>query len=427
MEDVCGNNYTQQISVTSDSFPPIVKVGFFCFGNSASLQAVASPYFSYIWQHPDGSQTTGNSIVFSPFTPADTGTYHILKIVNINGCNDTLETYYHLQSGDSIRQNFTLCYGDSIIIGTNTYTQSGVYINPFTTINGCDSIIVTTLDIMPLPADTLQVTICKGDSVAVGNHVYFQSGIYTDTIVAQTPCLIRRTTKVTVDFFETNESYQICYGDTLSIGAFIHFEEGLYHDTLKTYLGCDSVINVQLQFYPKPSYPLIIAADSINVNDSIFLSAIAPNAVSYQWHGQAAFSNVDSSASFAVLINSGWIYVSITDLYGCTYSDSTFIRVVSNEICNVDFWNHLPNVFTPNNDGLNDSFEFAEHEQEVMHLSVCNRWGKMVFDSGYAKKWDGRDNYNIKCPSGVYFYIINYFDCMESKQKIISGSINLIR
>ena len=104
------------------------------------------------------------------------------------------------------------------------------------------------------------------------------------------------------------------------------------------------------------------------------------------WHGQAAFSNVDSSASFAVLINSGWIYVSITDLYGCTYSDSTFIRVVSNEICNVDFWNHLPNVFTPNNDGLNDSFEFAEHEQEVMHLSVYNRWGKMVFDSGYAKK-----------------------------------------
>jgi gliding motility-associated-like protein len=427
MEDVCGNNYTQQISVTSDSFPPLIRVGFFCFGNNASLQAIASPYFDYIWIHPNGTQSTGNSISFSPFTPSDTGIYHILKIVNINGCSDTLDTYYHLQNGDSIRHSITLCYGDTLIVGNNSYTQSGIYINSFTSVNGCDSIIITTLEIIPLPEDTVEVTICKGDSVVVGNHIYFQSGIFTDTIISQTPCMLKRTTKITVDFFEINTTFRICMGDTLFIGPFQHFVEGFYDDTLKNYLGCDSIIHVNLQFYQKPLYPIITAIDTVLFNDSILLTSSLPDAIKFQWYGQAAFTYSDSSQSYAILQTTSWIYLAVTDLYGCIYIDSILIRVVENDLCDDQFWGRLPNVFTPNNDGLNDLFEFAKYENYLLRISIYNRWGKLIFQSDEQKKWDGRDNSNKYCEDGVYFYLLEYIDCAEHRQKTIQGSINLIR
>jgi gliding motility-associated-like protein len=66
----------------------------------------------------------------------------------------------------------------------------------------------------------------------------------------------------------------------------------------------------------------------------------------------------------------------------------------------------MPNLFTPNADGINDVFEprillgIAEASMEIF-----NRWGKRVSQVSDLKKegWDGNDNQD-----GVYFWIVNY-------------------
>jgi gliding motility-associated-like protein len=77
----------------------------------------------------------------------------------------------------------------------------------------------------------------------------------------------------------------------------------------------------------------------------------------------------------------------------------------------------IPNVFTPNQDDVNDFFEIPLSNFDY---KVLNRWGNLVFDSKImnTKIWDGTYN-GRECKEGVYFYIIE-----ELKVK---GFVQLVR
>jgi len=91
--------------------------------------------------------------------------------------------------------------------------------------------------------------------------------------------------------------------------------------------------------------------------------------------------------------------------------------------------NDLPNLFSPNNDGLSDRFEIVHLFQYLdFKLQIFDRWGSIVYD--YNNKgnyipiwWDGTMNGN-PVPEGVYYYTIDYND---GSTKPISGFIQLIR
>ena len=62
----------------------------------------------------------------------------------------------------------------------------------------------------------------------------------------------------------------------------------------------------------------------------------------------------------------------------------------------------VPNVFTPNNDGKNETFFIENLPKEGAYLRISNRWGKAVYEtSNYQNDWkaDGLSD-------GVYFYIL---------------------
>lgn len=66
----------------------------------------------------------------------------------------------------------------------------------------------------------------------------------------------------------------------------------------------------------------------------------------------------------------------------------------------------VPNVFTPNGDGLNDEFRVQYRSIIEFHCWVYNRWGKLVYEwTDPAKGWDGTIN-GRPAPEGAYFYVI---------------------
>jgi gliding motility-associated-like protein len=70
----------------------------------------------------------------------------------------------------------------------------------------------------------------------------------------------------------------------------------------------------------------------------------------------------------------------------------------------------VPNIITPNGDGVNDFFFVSEQLlYEPIHLIVFNRWGGKVFeDTDYENKWDG-DNFGGKPLSdGTYYYLLKF-------------------
>jgi gliding motility-associated-like protein len=77
----------------------------------------------------------------------------------------------------------------------------------------------------------------------------------------------------------------------------------------------------------------------------------------------------------------------------------------------------IPNVFTPNRDGLNDTF-IVQAEQVGNKVEIFNRWGRKVKEfSNYNNDWDGENQ-----PSGMYYYVIT-----NNVGKATKGWVELIR
>ena len=90
----------------------------------------------------------------------------------------------------------------------------------------------------------------------------------------------------------------------------------------------------------------------------------------------------------------------------------------------------IPNVFTPNGDGLNDVFAFKINGT-LTDFSVYNRWGNIIHQTTNIQTqttilWDGHTTSGEACGEGVYFYTLVYIDSKGDKIKK-NGYITLIK
>lgn len=84
----------------------------------------------------------------------------------------------------------------------------------------------------------------------------------------------------------------------------------------------------------------------------------------------------------------------------------------------------VPNVFTPNGDGINDHWDIKFPESYLNNVVyVYNRYGERVYSTNnYSIPWDGTRN-GTNLPDGTYYYIIN----SDSGQWIGTGFVTIIR
>jgi gliding motility-associated-like protein len=91
----------------------------------------------------------------------------------------------------------------------------------------------------------------------------------------------------------------------------------------------------------------------------------------------------------------------------------------------------VPNVMTPNNDGNNDLFiiENIETWSSTRNVTIFNRWGNVVFESGsYTNEtpWDGTDQSGKQLADGVYFYMVDLSDQPSGKTFQKNGQVTLM-
>lgn len=91
----------------------------------------------------------------------------------------------------------------------------------------------------------------------------------------------------------------------------------------------------------------------------------------------------------------------------------------------------IPNVFTPNHDGVNDCFQMGGISVECDEIKwiIYNRWGEVVFRSEDPKGcWDGTNiDSQLPMPEGVYYSIIDLTRSLSGEKQTISGTVTLIR
>src|SRR5690606_23328196 len=86
----------------------------------------------------------------------------------------------------------------------------------------------------------------------------------------------------------------------------------------------------------------------------------------------------------------------------------------------------IPNAFTPNNDGLNDTFLPKTRGLENFEMHIFNKWGELVYSSFSIEDpgWDGRLRGKLS-PNGNYVYKIQYTS-MEGERGSKTGVFTLI-
>ena len=180
--------------------------------------------------------------------------------------------------------------------------------------------------------------------------------------------------------------------------------------------------NIYISDYPQLYLSL---PDSLNICSQLFESAM----IQSEWGGgiepkSLTWSNGATQDSIIVSPDSTQYFtLQISD--GCNQEirDSTLV------------WNQCPieniNVFTPNNDGVNDFFSPINlDDYPNPSVQIYNRWGNLVYENeDYQNDWTGTHyKSGDKLKEGVYFYIVD----PESKKynyssTFINGYVHLIR
>jgi gliding motility-associated-like protein len=166
---------------------------------------------------------------------------------------------------------------------------------------------------------------------------------------------------------------------------------GQYRVKVSDALGCSDSTLLTLQVTPNPADWFL--QDTILFENQYLLAGPAGYA-SYLW------STGDTMPE--ITVNTEGLYtLQLTTHNLCAGADSTYLKMLEAESPFL-----VPNAFTPNNDGLNDTFRpIVDYERvRMFSMVIYNRWGQMVFEtSDYSGGWDGKD-----APAGVYSWVISY-------------------
>lgn len=121
----------------------------------------------------------------------------------------------------------------------------------------------------------------------------------------------------------------------------------------------------------------------------------------YEWPDGSVFNQV----TLTDLEHDTSLWVNVTNNL-CSAYDEINIHIIEPPTTNV----FVPNAFSPDGDGYNDSFfpVFKNIEPGNYLLFIYNRWGQEIFQStDPALGWDGMLN-QTPCPSDIYIYLIRY-------------------
>ena len=87
----------------------------------------------------------------------------------------------------------------------------------------------------------------------------------------------------------------------------------------------------------------------------------------------------------------------------------------------------IPNIFSPNGDGINDQFFITGSDINTLHCDIFNRWGELVFSlKSPSQTWDGVMNNGNKATEGTYFYILQAGNINGIEYKR-NGTLTLVR
>jgi gliding motility-associated-like protein len=417
-------NYTVGL-INSVTTPTIVASGNTTFCNGGSITLTSSSASSYTWSAGVNTQTitVSTSGIYTVTTTSPTGctaSDTITIIVKNNPTTPTVNDTTISECSNSIQQiHFNHSAGTVIIHNAAGQLQSipftpsvsGAY-TAYDSLNGCVSSVKNiTVNITGaptvVPTVTTPITYCQGKQAdtlkaiptTVGADLVWQDANHNTILTPPTPTPLTNLAGTTT--YYVYQSIGVCNGPIDSIKVIVVGK-------------------------PNPNFTINPATD-IFVGQTIAFTPVQTTTTNtYYWnfHDPASLAaNTSSSVLPTHTYNTADSYcpkLVVTNQAGCKDSTTLCLDVLSN-ISIV-----IPNVFSPNGDGLNDVFSVKATGYTNFTCDIFDRWGLKLYSwTGVSGFWDGTEK-TSKEVDGTYFYVIQTTDVKGEDHKY-NGFIQLIK
>ena len=203
--------------------------------------------------------------------------------------------------------------------------------------------------------------------------------------------------------------------------------------------NCKNTVSLSVIGRPKPMAAFYVTPENpVEGLDEVQFVNVSSNVVDFSWQA-GGIAAIDPS--FVGMTQSDWLsfhsressptYVfqeagvyglmlMVKNEFNCWDTVMHTIKVES------DFAAYIPNAFTPNGDGLNDTFYPVMRGVKKFELQIFDRWGELIFKSNETNQvWDGTFN-GQECQQDVYNYKLVLLN-VKGEEKQYTGTVMLYR
>jgi gliding motility-associated-like protein len=208
--------------------------------------------------------------------------------------------------------------------------------------------------------------------------------------------------------------YDFRWNDTVTGGTLTAIPAGNYTVTITDFNNCSMVADTAL-YQPKRLsvnlYPKSVSC--MELQDAYIETGVGGGTPEYifTWNTGQTTQNISN-------LSAGFYSLTVRDQNNCT--DSASVEINPSETDCI----FIPNSFTPNGDGKNDTWMIKNIGLRPNCLVIVfNKWGNKLFESkGYNEPWDGTLN-GTPLPSDTYYYVID----LGTGKPPINGPVTIVR
>jgi gliding motility-associated-like protein len=431
------------VVVNQTPSPPMVtNDGPVCAGGNVHLSAFSIPGAGYSWTGPVGFASSAQNNTLSAVTSAYTGNYY--ATVTVNGCTSTPV----FTSVNIDQPAFAYAGKDQVIcsaassVSLNGSISGGSNAGLWTT-NGSGSFSPSNANLLanyiPSAADrsigsvTLDLTSVQNGTCPAASSsllVKFALPPSADAGSDQVVCANKATVML-----EGKTGNAAGARWTSSGNGFFSPSDTILEATYIPGAGDKSRGSVILSLATTGSGPCPAATDQLLVsiktpplihtggiqyvleNNSLVLApAVSGSNLKFSWT-PAIYLNNDAVVNPVCSPKADVSYTLVArDQFDCAASADVSVKLLKQP--------EIPNVFTPNGDGVNDRWQIRYlKDYPDCKVEIFNRYGQSVYTStGYTQEWNGTSN-GRQLPAGTYYYIIN----QKTGLKPLSGFVDIVR
>ncbi|MBK8503060.1 MAG: gliding motility-associated C-terminal domain-containing protein [Saprospiraceae bacterium] len=268
--DVCGNSVSAQQNITVTDCRPEIEIFVnpnpLCLDGSVTFDArITNNYqnpiyrWQFLWNGTWIDLPGGNVIPFvrNNIDLSDAGLYRLLvadRLANIgnfdcNALSEEVELIVLRPVATDLLES--ICDGDTYVVGSSSYTLTGLYQDVLTGSNGCDSVVNLNLTVIPNTDGSLDTIICRGESILVGSTTLNRAGQFVVHLPNAAGCDSTVFVNLRIqDPIFTNIRDTICEGSSVTIDGDVYSTGGNYTKVLRDQFGCDSTLEITIHEIP---------------------------------------------------------------------------------------------------------------------------------------------------------------------------------